>query len=93
MLPGMAESMVFVLSPLRLRVFDPVIECPAGEPIAEAPQGSGCACRVEATVLLAGTDPSSLTAFCLGDHRRCPTWIAEKHRVWAAQKRSLIDGT
>lgn len=73
------------------RVFDPVVGCPAGEPIGEALEGSGCHCRVEHSAILAATSPRSLLAFCLGDYRACPTWQAEKERVWADMRTELVD--
>lgn len=73
------------------RVFDAVVQCPAGEPIGEALAGSGCACRIEESALMAATDPSTLIAFCLHDYQTCPTWQADKQRIWAAQRRRLID--
>jgi hypothetical protein len=74
------------------RVFDPHVTCPGGEPIAETAAGSGCECRVEQNALVASRDPSSLTQFCLADYCACPTWRAEKERVWAKQRAPLVSG-
>lgn len=86
----MPDTMVRTKSGLP-RVFDAVVECPAGEPIGEALAGSGCACRIEESALMAATDPSTLTAFCLGRYIECPTWQADKHRIWVGRKMRLID--
>jgi hypothetical protein len=69
------------------RVFDPHVTCPGGEPIGEALAGSGCECRIEDSAILSSTDPSSLARFCLADYCGCPTWQAEKRRVWANRAR------
>jgi hypothetical protein len=72
------------------RVFDPCVTCPGGAPIGEAPGGSGCECRIERSAILASIDPSSLVKFCLSadGYQTCPTWQAEKQRVWA--RRALL---
>jgi len=68
------------------RVFDAVVECPGGEFVGEALEGSGCHSRIEHSGIFASTSPRSLIAYCMGDYRTCPTWRAEKERVWARKR-------
>lgn len=86
----MPDTLVRQLSRLPL-VFDPVVQCPAGVPIAEAPQGSGCRCRVEHSSILAASDPSSLQSFCLNRYDECPTWQFAKERAWQSKALGLAD--
>jgi hypothetical protein len=82
------ETLVQIQRGLPL-VFDAEVVCPAGEPIGETLQGSGCRCHVEDTSLLAATNPSSLIGYCLSsNYASCPTWRREKNRRVAMR---LID--
>lgn len=63
--------------------------CPAGAAVGETAQGRGCFCWVEETVLTVGDSPTSLNGYCFGNYLACPTWIAEKQRIEAAQKTRL----
>lgn len=72
-----------------LRCFDPVIACPAGEPIYETVAGSGCRCRIERHSIVAARDPSSLQ-FCLDNYQGCPTWRARRDAWWEAREREFF---
>jgi hypothetical protein len=67
----------------------PVV-CPAGS-LQSSPEGDSCWCGVEQASISAALSPSSLTSFCLSNYVDCPTWRAEKERVWAGSHRELID--
>lgn len=56
--------------------------CPAGEPVALTPTGSGCRCRIEDHVVTTGLEPSALTSYCLGHYEACPTWRADREMYW-----------
>jgi hypothetical protein len=73
-------------------VADLEIPCPAGEPIGETNQGSGCLCRVEGERILAATNPSSLGRFCTSveGFKRCPTWQREKAKRGVATLREVF---
>lgn len=73
------------------------IKCPAGVPVAETISGGGCRCRITASSVTAGQDPSSLEQFCLSDdlgangggYRACPAWREQRRRELAGEP-SLI---
>lgn len=79
---------------LRL-TFNPPVVCPAAQPIYESAKGSGVRCMIERSVLVAATDPQSITGFCFGDgrgvvapdlpsdYKRCPSWIT--HKEWVEE--------
>lgn len=72
-------------------VFTPVVACPAGEPIMETIQGSGVHCAITDSEVTSVGDPGSIINFCCSSHyKRCPVWQAEKERIWAGQRESLI---
>lgn len=71
-------------------MFDAPVKCPAGEAIGETRKGSGVRCRVEESSILADQDPRSIIAYCCGDYGTCPTWQAEKARIAAQRRESLI---
>lgn len=70
--------------------FDPPVKCPAGIPVFESEEGSGCFCTIERNRLTALRDPSSLQSFCFdngtrglsmaesGDYKQCPSWQMQK---------------
>lgn len=64
-------------------VVDLTIPCPAGEPVGETLEGSGCLCRLTASVIASATDPRSLGKFCTDadGHKLCPVWQTEKKRI------------
>lgn len=73
------------------RVFKAVVECPAGVPIGETPKGSGVECRLTDSAVLSQEDPRTLLAYCCSSgYRRCVVWLAEKERVEAGRRESLI---
>lgn len=52
-------------------------------------RGPAVECRIEDSEITAGTEPSSLVSYCMGNYTECPTWRADReHHL--AQKR-LID--
>lgn len=73
------------------RIFTPVVECPAGEPIAETPKGSGVRCRLTHSNVLSMDDPTSLRNFCCSaGYRGCPVWLAEKARIAEGRREALV---
>lgn len=72
-------------------VFDPAVECPGGEPIAETVNGSGVRCRVEHSSILSDQDPKSLILWCCSEYRTCPTWQAEKDRIAEGRRAALVE--
>ena len=74
-------------------VRDLEIPCPAGVPIGETLAGSGCHCRIENSVIVSALDPSTLGRFCTprGGYLLCPTWQAEKHRIWQGITTPLVE--
>lgn len=74
------------------RVFKPVVECPAGVPIAETARGSGVECRLTDSPVLAQDEPRTLLAYCCSSgYRGCVVWLAEKERVEARRRESLLE--
>ena len=63
------------------------IRCPAGTLVGD----DGCLCAIERGVIVGRRNPTSIEAFCLGEFETCPTWRAEKERVWAHQDVELAD--
>lgn len=58
----------------------------------ETIEGSGVHCEVTDSEITAVADPSSILQFCCSSgYRTCPVWMAEKERIWAEQRTSLID--
>lgn len=79
--------------------FNPPIRCPAGQPVYESREGSGCRCPIEENTLTALRDPQSLTAFCFSQYEMCTSWQGQKE--WIAEglrskqtddRRGMIDG-
>lgn len=68
-----------------LRQIDVPVTCPAGVPIGERLEGGGCFCKITETPVLSALDPSSLRAFCAGDHKQCPVWRRDKEATWEAK--------
>jgi len=70
---------VFVEAPGIRVIADLDIPCPAGEPLGEVLEGSGCVCRITHSVVASATDPSSLGNFCTSveGHRECPVWQSD----------------
>jgi hypothetical protein len=59
-------------------------------PVAEAVGGTCVWCPIEETVIDARLNPTATSAYCMGDYKACPTWRAEKQRVWAARREPLV---
>jgi hypothetical protein len=67
------------------------IVCPAGQRL-EADGVPACRCGIEESVISAATDPSSLAKFCMNAYVACPTWRAEKERIWSGRSQPLVGG-
>lgn len=63
------------------------IECPAGELRGEC----SVYCSVETQPIDGRLNPDSVQAFCAGAYTACPTWIAEKERIAAANNTPLAE--
>lgn len=66
------------------------LDCPAA---GTALAGQGVYCKIERHTLDArkGREPTSVMNFCCGDHTACPTWRAEKERIWAERRAELVE--
>jgi hypothetical protein len=78
------------LAKLRRLIDDEDVKCPAGQ---SCMAGAGVLCRLEGLPIVANEQPTSLQAFCLNEegHTQCPTWRAEKERVWAGRRRPISE--
>jgi hypothetical protein len=72
-------------------VFNPPIRCPAGTPLYETAEGSGCRCGIERNSITALRDPSSLLNFCMGDFHMCPSWEFEQNRIEDGHRLDVIE--
>lgn len=64
------------------------ITCPAGKLSGDA----GCYCTIEDGLIDGRKSPESLTVFCAGDYKACPTWQLEKDRIAENKKaRSYLE--
>lgn len=59
----------------------------------ETVEGSGVHCNLTESDITAVADPSTILHFCCSTaYKDCPVWRAEKERIWAGQRESLIGG-
>lgn len=60
------------------RLGDP--PCPAAALVAESTGGTGCACRITASLIDSRHDPATLARYCFNaaGYQQCPTWRAER---------------
>jgi hypothetical protein len=73
----------------RVRVGDRAVACPAGELVnSGGPRGMVVRCAIEHSLNSEYENPSTLARWCLSAEgcTECPTWRAEKERIWAGQR-------
>lgn len=71
--------------------FDPPVVCPAGSPVFESEQGSGCRCKIEGKTMTAHEDPSTLMVFCTNRYDLCTTWQTEKDWIEEGYRTEVAD--
>lgn len=63
------------------------MRCPVAELVGET-----CVwCPIEESVLDIRLNPTATSAYCMGDYTACPTWRAEKERVWERRSQPLVE--